>query len=296
MRVTFATDLAGALPRFRELFERAWRERREAVLLGGDLLPAPSLASSPEDAVTRQRRFLTDELRPLLRQLARIAPRCRVLYLLGDEDAAAADELAAELEDEGLWRGLHGQLHEGPGWSLVGWSHVHVCGGPWLDRQRRDLDDHEPPEARAVTTVGGAPQRVDAAERLRAQPSLLEELAALPEPAGERATYVLHAPPYGSKADLSLAGEHVGSMAVRAWIEARQPGLVLCGHARDAPYRMGTPYDQIGRTLICNPGQGQRLHAVEARLDDARRQLDHRLFGVSGSRPTAGITMTAGDD
>ncbi|ASJ02808.1 metallophosphoesterase [Thermococcus profundus] len=58
-----------------------------------------------------------------------------------------------------------------------------------------------------------------------------------------------HAPPYGTRADRTHSGVHVGSRALRMFIEEKQPPFVLTGHIHEA-----RSVDRIGRTLIINPG------------------------------------------
>lgn len=58
-----------------------------------------------------------------------------------------------------------------------------------------------------------------------------------------------HAPPHATGCDRLASGEHVGSTAVRAFVERAQPDLVLCGHIHES---RGS--DTIGRTRIVNPG------------------------------------------
>lgn len=60
---------------------------------------------------------------------------------------------------------------------------------------------------------------------------------------------VSHTPPFATKTDLIGAGIHVGSTAVRSFIEDKQPALCLTGHIHEARAE-----DRIGRTLILNPG------------------------------------------
>ena len=45
---------------------------------------------------------------------------------------------------------------------------------------------------------------------------------------------VTHAPPFGSGADRLPDGSSVGSRAVAAFVRARRPALVLCGHIHEA--------------------------------------------------------------
>lgn len=68
---------------------------------------------------------------------------------------------------------------------------------------------------------------------------------------GETKDHILvsHAPPFQTKTDRLLNGAHVGSTAVRAYIEQQQPLLCLTGHIHES-----RGLDYIGRTLILNPG------------------------------------------
>ncbi len=64
-----------------------------------------------------------------------------------------------------------------------------------------------------------------------------------------RLVMVCHTPPYDTAADLVGSGVHVGSRAVRAFIERVQPAVCLTGHIHEA-----RAVDAIGKTVIVNPG------------------------------------------
>ncbi|HDQ40300.1 MAG TPA: serine/threonine protein phosphatase [Desulfonatronum sp.] len=61
---------------------------------------------------------------------------------------------------------------------------------------------------------------------------------------------VAHNPPFGTATDKVRGGVSVGSRAVRAFIERVQPQVCLTGHIHEA-----RAVDQIGKTVIINPGQ-----------------------------------------
>jgi hypothetical protein len=61
--------------------------------------------------------------------------------------------------------------------------------------------------------------------------------------------FVPHAPPFTTTLDVTRAGKHVGSAAVRTFIEKHQPDVTICGHIHEA---RGT--DTIGATRILNCG------------------------------------------
>jgi hypothetical protein len=58
-----------------------------------------------------------------------------------------------------------------------------------------------------------------------------------------------HSPPYGTACDRLASGVHVGSDALRAFVERDQPDLVLCGHIHESRGE-----DVIGRSRVVNPG------------------------------------------
>ncbi len=60
---------------------------------------------------------------------------------------------------------------------------------------------------------------------------------------------VSHTPPVRTKTDRLADGKHVGSKAVRTFIEEKQPRLCLTGHIHESRGQ-----DHIGKTLVLNPG------------------------------------------
>lgn len=64
-----------------------------------------------------------------------------------------------------------------------------------------------------------------------------------------RKVFVPHAPPYNTALDRTFLGSHVGSHAVREFIEKRQPDVAICGHIHES-----RGIDRIGLTQIVNCG------------------------------------------
>ena len=60
---------------------------------------------------------------------------------------------------------------------------------------------------------------------------------------------ISHTPPFNTAADLIGGGVHVGSTAIRKFIEEKQPDFCFTGHIHESRGE-----DRIGRTLILNPG------------------------------------------
>ncbi len=70
--------------------------------------------------------------------------------------------------------------------------------------------------------------------------------------------FVPHAPPANTTLDLIRGGRHVGSTSVRAFIERRQPDLVVCGHIHES-----RGVETIGRSTVVNCGPAHLgYHAI----------------------------------
>jgi len=74
---------------------------------------------------------------------------------------------------------------------------------------------------------------------------------------------VSHEPPKETKVDTTFFRQHVGSRAVRSFIEDREPILAICGHIHEA-----RGIDTIGMTTIVNPGPLHRNQYALVELNE----------------------------
>jgi Icc-related predicted phosphoesterase len=72
-----------------------------------------------------------------------------------------------------------------------------------------------------------------------------------------------HSPPYGTACDRLSSGAHVGSNALREFVERERPDLVLCGHIHESRGE-----DALGRTRIVNPGPVTSGHYALVEVGD----------------------------
>ena len=78
-----------------------------------------------------------------------------------------------------------------------------------------------------------------------------------------------HAPPHGGKLDRTHLFQHVGSTALREFIDERQPNLVLCGHIHES-----RGVEKSGRTTIANCGASRaRYYAIAEVADGVEVEL-----------------------
>lgn len=72
-----------------------------------------------------------------------------------------------------------------------------------------------------------------------------------------------HTPPFNTKVDLAYMNQHIGSKSLRCFIEKKKPLAVFCGHVHEAQ-----GIDQIGDTLIVNPGPAKKGKYALAEIND----------------------------
>ncbi len=74
--------------------------------------------------------------------------------------------------------------------------------------------------------------------------------------------FVPHSPPRDTMLDRIWIAKHVGSTALRRFVEARQPDVLVCGHIHEA---RGT--DRLGKTQLINCGAAGDGYYAVVRID-----------------------------
>jgi len=75
--------------------------------------------------------------------------------------------------------------------------------------------------------------------------------------------FIPHAPPYKTAIDRLLSGNHVGSKAIRTFIEQHQPDVVVSGHIHEA-----RGVDTIGNSQVVNCGPAEKGYFVTIAIDN----------------------------
>ena len=273
----FTSDLHGQSGLYDQLLALTAARRPGLVMIGGDLSPHADGA----EGVRRQRVFLQGFLVEFARRLRESAPGTGLALMMGNDDwGANADCLAAH--DGELWRALHGRVIEVEGRAIAGLSWVPITPFALKDWERwEDGEEESPPRLDGWVSADGrvTPHRFDPARRAPTIRAALEELAAAG--ANERTIFVLHSPARGTACDCIAKNVHVGSRAIRAFLERLQPPLALSGHIHESPRVTSSYRDTIGRTMVVNPGQfgTSRLCGVWFDPDRPAETLRHNVYG-----------------
>jgi Icc-related predicted phosphoesterase len=247
----FTSDLHGQGRLYEELVALAAVRRPRVVIIGGDLAPHATGA----EGIAFQRVFLEGFLVEFARRLREGSSATELLLLMGNDDWAANHD-CLDRHDGSLWRVLHGRAHTVDGVTLAGASWVPITPFGIKDWERwEDGADESPPCLDGWISSRGVLERhhFDPAQRAPTIAEALEGLARLAPPG--RTVFVLHSPARDTLCDMIGAQRHVGSRAIRAFIERHAPPLVLSGHIHESPRVSRSYRDTIGRTVVVNPGQ-----------------------------------------
>jgi Icc-related predicted phosphoesterase len=260
-RCLFAADLHGRPERYRKLFARLREAPPAVLLLGGDLSPL----GDPD--------FLGEVLAGGLRKLRRAlgARYPLVLLIPGNDDPRSLEPALQAGEAEGLWHCLHGRWLDFAGHRFFGYACIPPSPFLLKDWERYDVSRHVdvgclPPEEGWHSVPPGAQGTIQ---------EELERLAAGQDLSG--AVFLFHAPPYGGLLDRAEVGQvdhapmdaHVGSIAVRRFIEARQPLLTLHGHVHESSLLGGSWRERIGGSHCFSAAwSGPELALVEFELEE----------------------------
>ena len=251
-RCLFVSDLHGRVARYEALLAAIDSERPAAVFLGGDLLPSGGLTRDGGD-------FLLDWLGPRLSGLRERlgAAYPRVLAIFGNDDPRTEEESLAELERRGLVEHAHQRCLEVAGFHVYGYACVPPTPFTLKDWERYDVSRFVDPGCaspeegyRSVPVPGGEAKWGTIAGDLEALVGRHDV---------SRAVFLFHSPPHQTALDRAALDEiavdhapldvHVGSIAIRRFIEARQPLLTLHGHIHESARLTGSWRERIGRTV-----------------------------------------------
>jgi Icc-related predicted phosphoesterase len=280
MNCLFVSDLHGRRARYDALFEAIERERPRMVFLGGDLLAGGLRASAGEAALEGH---VAPALRGLRDRLGDDYPR--IFAIAGNDDPRMHEADFLALDEEGLWTYLHGRLERHEGFHIAGYAFVPPTPFRLKDWERYDVSRYVDPGC--VAPEDGLHTATTNASELRYR-TIKDDLDDLfPDADPERAIVLFHAPPHntcldragldGVMVDHAPVDVHVGSIAIRRFIEARQPLLTLHGHIHEAARLTGSWRERLGRTLClgaAHDGPGLALVRFNLeRLDEAERVL-----------------------
>lgn len=243
----FVSDLHGRTEKYQKLFTSIETMRPEWVFLGGDLLPALQQLEFLNE-------FLIRNLRKLSSKLGEEVPL--FLVIMGNDDPRLFEKIFQQEDEQGLWKYMHQKKLIIGEYTIYGYAHIPPSPFLLKDWERYDISRYTD-----VGSIGPEYGYHSLATDLQ-ELSYLTIARELEEMTGDEysanSIFLFHSPPYqtnldraaldGKKVDHAPLDVHVGSIAIRNFIEQQQPLLTLHGHIHESPRITGSWQDRIGTT------------------------------------------------
>lgn len=269
MKILYAADTHVHPGHLGRLLKAAEKLHPQVVIMGGDLIP--DWKGSIEASIEPHRRWVGEVLLPRLRQFHDAFPQMLVLLDLGNDDIAAARPLM-EIRDGIDFHLLHQRVVEvSENLVVVGYMTVNPTPFAIKDAEKPDCRDDDGLSRQQVVKSGyvtgsgeAMPHRLDPLKGTIEDD--LDALSALLESPSLRNfsfIFVCHAPPRDTALDQIGAGFHVGSLAVRRFLErwgaTGRLTASLHGHIHEAPWMSQRIGEQVGKVSAFNVGQHSQL-------------------------------------
>ena len=281
----FVSDLHGNTGHYQKLFRVIAKETPRAVFLGGDLLPSVlSLVgfrgSAYADFINE---YLLKEFALLRHEMKEAFPR--IFIVMGNDDGRFAEASVLDVEASRVWEYVHNRKVSFEDFQVYGYSYVPPTPFLLKDWERYDVSRYvDPGSVSPEEGMRSVPVHKDEQRNATIKDDL-DKLVG--DDSLERAIFLFHAPPYNSSLDrAALDGKmidhvpfdlHVGSIAIRRFIEEREPLLTLHGHIHESARLTGSWRDRIGRTHAFSAAHdGPELSVIRFApgiLDSATREL-----------------------
>jgi len=273
----FVSDLHGNLDRYEKLFNQIKIEKPDAVFLGGDLLPhSMKIVKSYND-------FILDFLFPKLYMLEEMLKDQypEIFLILGNDDARSEEIHFLSESRRGLFNYINQQKVQFKDYQVIGYSFIPPSPFQLKDWEKYDVSRYvdpgcthptegfrtlEPEEDIEYSTI-----KIDLEELVRD-----EELS--------KTIFLFHSPPYKTKLDRAALDDvmidhvpmdvHVGSIAIKRFIEDKQPLLTLHGHIHESTKITGSWNEQIGSTYCFNAATDDNsLSIIKFNIEELGRAI-----------------------
>ncbi len=279
--VLYTADIHGNLVQYKKLVDCAIRMNVSAVIVGGDILPknVPS-----EEFISGQKEFIEHILPEIFFPLKGKIP---VYLMMGNDDCSANLDLLKEKGKE-LYELIHNKRFSlNKDFDIVGYSFVPITPFGIKDWEKFDFSNIPVDLLAAYKYRKINNYRLDGVKSTKEgwkyfsfnggdelKDSIQKDLSSeLFINSPEKTVYVIHCPPNNTTLDIIMNGDHVGSLALKRFIEERQPLLTLHGHVHETVHKSGSFKQIIKNTVSMSPGnhnEGEDLAVLVFNIYDLK--------------------------
>ncbi|MCA9735628.1 MAG: metallophosphoesterase [Deferribacteres bacterium] len=266
----FVSDLHGAIDRYQKLFQKIEDEKPDILFLGGDLLPSGLflLTKNDQQVVDFLHDFLIPGFNTLKQKLGKRYPA--TFCILGNDDGRSEENIILQAEKKGIWQYIHNKKVQLKDFTIYGYSYVPPTPFFLKDWEKYDVSIYVDPGC--ISPEAGwrsipIPQHQIKYTTIQQD---LEHLAGRDDVSN--AVFLFHTPPYQTNLDRAALDDkiidhikldvHVGSIAVKRFIENRQPLVTLHGHIHESTRITGSWKESIGSTYAVSAAHDGRELAL----------------------------------
>ncbi|OGF21004.1 hypothetical protein A2Y83_04175 [Candidatus Falkowbacteria bacterium RBG_13_39_14] len=288
--ILYTSDIHGNEAQYKKLTDYAVQIKADFVIIGGDILPKNF---SKDIFIFKQRKFLENRFPELLYPLKNKLPKCKVFLMMGNDDCAANMDVLERYDKDLVYLIGNKRMKMTESFDIAGYPYVPITPFGIKDWEKYDFSD--PPqnllarylerkrtnyrlEAKKSSQTGW--EKFIFTPEIEKEDSIQKDLSQelfLKNP--KKTIYVFHTPPDNTNLDLTSplarsGGAHVGSMALRSFIEKCQPYLTLHGHIHETVKMSEEFRDKIGDTLCMaagNDNMGDELAVLVFDIDKPER-------------------------
>ncbi len=270
----FASDLHGKIHRYQKLFSVIEHEKPEAVFLGGDLLPHFLLKEGNFND------FVKDYFFPNLNRLRLVLKNHYPLIclILGNDDARIEEEEFLRESVSGLFSYINQRKVLFKQYIVYGYSFIPPTPFQLKDWERYDVSRYVDPGCTHPSEGFRTTDLTNDIEFGTIQKDL-EELTKNEDLS--KAVFLFHSPPYktfldraaldGTMVDYVPVDVNVGSIAIKRFIEEKQPLLTLHGHVHESTRLTGQWFQSFHQTVSFNAAHdGPELSIIKFDLENPK--------------------------
>jgi len=275
LKCIFVSDLHGNINRFRKLFEIIEHEKPDGVFIGGDILPNQFLIKGDI------KKFLEEEFfNPIKKVRKTIDKGIRFFVIMGNDDPKVFEKLFINADKKKIIDYIHFKTVEFNDFFVTGYSFVPPTPFQLKDWERYDVSRFvdvgviSPEEGQRTTKVS---------KDITCYSTISQDLEKLSKNSQlEKTIFIFHSPPYNSNLDKAdLEGKmvdyapvdvHVGSIAIKRFIEKKQPFLTLHGHVHETVRLTGEWKERRGKTFSFSAAHdGDELAVIRFDTNDLEK-------------------------
>ncbi len=244
-KLIYTADLHGNSEFYKRLLNKAEDEKVDAIVIGGDLCGRDG--NSIKEKIENQKLFLEKFMIPLFKDFKSKNKKTGFFIIMGNDDFRINLGVLEKADKNKTIKSIHKKsVKLNKNCNIAGYSFINPTPFRLKDWEKSDFENDKSPNQLFMEEITSMNRENGTIE------GDLKKLKTLSNP--KNTIYVIHAPPYNTKLDIITTKDHVGSKAVRNFIEKEQLLLTLHGHIHESPSMSGSYLDRIGKTTCINVG------------------------------------------